>query len=210
MPVVAECRYAVADHDSAFAGRQEVADARTPLSILLQGEAHERVESNRAIDAAVRRIADGIAREWGVDGGPDEMDLLRELVRAEIAEEIQQTRLNTVRGMLRYFWHGGLNPWEAMKKLLAATRESACHLIGGVTQTEVAALLGETKAATSAREKHLEGLLKRGGVKGFRLVGGGKTDEAREVYRRVQKGNRSREKGERRKRAEEIRKGNRG
>jgi hypothetical protein len=68
MPVVAECRYAVADHDSAFAGRQEVADARTPLSILLQGEAHERVESNRAIDAAVRRIADGIAREWGVDG----------------------------------------------------------------------------------------------------------------------------------------------
>lgn len=199
---VNDAAYAVPLPDSAYAGSQDVADSRTPLTVLLLGEDHERAQSNRAIEAGVDRIVEAIVEAIEMDD-----ESLREIVREAIGDEIQRTRLNTVRGMLRYFWHGGLNPWEAMKKLLAATREAACHLIGGVSQTEVAALLGETKAATSAREKQLEELLKRWGVRGFRLVGGGKTDEAREIYRQVQKGNKSRRKGQRRKRAEELRRG---
>lgn len=199
-----DSRYAVTDHDSAFAGRQEVADGRTPLAILIQGEAHERLATNRAMEAGVERIVGALLE--ALESG-DELDVveLREVVLEAIGGEIQTTRLNTVRGMLRYFWSGGLNPWEAMKKLLAATREAAAELIGGCTQTEVALVLGETKAATSAREKQVEELLKRWGVKGYRMVGGKKTEEAREAYRLVQMGNKSRRKGERRKRAEALR-----
>lgn len=195
-------RYAVPSYGSAFSQTREVADSRTPLSVLIQGEDHERVASNRAIEAAVERIVERLQEELG-----EREDLaLEEIVREAIEDEIQQTRLNTARGMLRYFWHGGLNPWEAMKKLLAATRLAAGHLIGGASQTEVAFILGETKAATSAREKKkVEELLRSWGVKGYHLDGGLKSDEARAVYREIRKGNKSRAKGGRRKRAEELR-----
>lgn len=193
----------VADAD--WATRQDVTDTRTPLSVLLQGESHERVATNRAIAVAARQILRLV--EELVDLPGDTAEEMRETIEQAIGEEIQQCRVNTVRGMLRYLWHGGLNPWEAMKRLLGMTREVACHLIGGVTQTEVALILDETKAATSAREGQLEALLKKWGVRGFRLVGGKKTDEAKAIYRQVQKGNRSRAKGQRRKRAEALRKG---
>lgn len=196
-------RGAAPSRDSEWAGRQDVTDTRTPLSVLLNGESHERVASNRAIEAASRRILRLV--DEMVDLPPAAMDELGEVIAEAIGDEIQQARVNTVRGMLRYFWHGGLNPWEAMKRLLGVTREVACHLIGGVTQTEVALILDETKAATSAREGQLEALLKKWGVRGFRLVGGKKTDEAKAIYRQVQKGNKSRKKGERRKRAEALR-----
>jgi hypothetical protein len=198
-------RGAAPSRDSEFASRQEVTDTRTPLSVLLYGEQHERVATNRAIDAAVGRILRLV--DELVELPPATMDEMKELIGDAIGDEIQQARVNTVRGMLRYFWHGGLNPWEAMKRMLATTREVACHLIGGVTQTEVALILDETKAATSAREGQLEALLKKWGVRGFRLVGGKKTDEAKAIYRQVQQGNKSREKGERRKRAEALRGG---
>ena len=186
-----------------------MADCRTPLSVLMHGEDHEQVTACRAIDAAVGRIVGRMEDELG--SAMMEMGLSRgdweDLVRDAIDAEIHQTRLNTVRGMLRYFWDGGLNPWQAMKRLLGATREAANELIGGVSQTEVAMILGETKAATSAREKKLEDLLKRWGVRGYRLAGGTKSDESREVYRKLRKGNKSRAKGEWRKRAERLRQG---
>lgn len=184
--------YAVRDHDTVFAGTGEVADSRTPLSALLEGEVEERAVSSALIDQAARRVAERV-----VDESEEEIDLelLTALLRSAIEEEICEVRLITVRTMLRYFWQDARSPWDAMKTLLAATRLASSSLICGASQTDVAFLLQETKAATRAREKkRVEELLREWGVQGFHLEGGQKSESAREIYSQVQKGNRNRAK----------------
>lgn len=189
-------RFAVTDHDSRFAGRKEVADARTPLSALLEGEPEEKEASAavvvRAAARIAERVADLMARTEGVE--IDE-ELLADFLRKEIDGEIHEVRLITTRALLRYFWEGARNPWDALKKLLAATRLVAKQLIRGCSQAQVAWILGETKAATRAREKKLEDFLKSWGAKNPHFEGAQKSEAARATYSRVQKGNRNRSKG---------------
>jgi hypothetical protein len=191
-----EERFAVTDHDSRFAGRREVADARTPLSALLEGEPEEKEASAavvvRAAARIAERVADLMARTEGVE--IDE-ELLADFLRKEIDGEIHEVRLITTRALLRYFWEGARNPWDALKKLLAATRLVAKQLIRGCTATQVAWILGETKAATRAREKKMEDFLKMWGAKNPHFEGAQKSEAARATYARVQKGNRNRSKG---------------
>lgn len=194
-------RYSVPDYGSQHAGRREVVDPRTPLTALLEGEEEDRATDCRSAGTAAARIVeqllDGVS---DVSELPWDVEELQEVVRDAIEGEIRHARLTTLRTMLRYLWEGGLNPWQALKKLLAVTRRVASHLIGAASQTEVAFLLGETKAATSAREKRqVEELMIRWGANGYHERGT-KSDEAREVYRQLRLGNKSRSKGERRKR----------
>lgn len=187
-----DARYSVPDHDSRFAGRKEVADARTPLSAILEGEAAERTASVEVVKLAARRITDRVCEEVEVDP-----DLLRSLLISEIEAELLDVRASTARAMLRYLWHGVSTPWAAMKTLLAVTRLFFPSLIQerGISQTDVAFLLQETKAATRAREKkRVEELLKTWGVQGFHLEGAQKSESARAIYAEVQKGNRNRAK----------------
>lgn len=194
-------RYSVHDYGSKHAGQREVVDGRTPLTALLEGEEEDRATDCRSASTAASRIVDHL-----MDGVSDLAELpwdaeeMLEVVRDAIEGEIRHARLTTLRTMLRYLWEGGLNPWQALKKLLAVTRRVASHLIGAASQTEVAFLLGETKAATSAREKRqVEELMIRWGANGYHERGT-KSDEARAVYRQLRMGNKSRSKGERRKR----------
>lgn len=195
-----EERFAYTDHDSGFAGRREVADSRTPLSALLEGEPEEREASAavvvRAATRIAERIADGMATMTGVE--IDE-EMLAGFLRREIDGEIHEVRVITTRALLRYFWEGARNPWDALKKLLAATRLVASPLIRGVSQAQVAWILGETRAATRAREERFEDYLKSWGAKNPHFEGAQKSEAARATYARVQKGNRNRANGARRK-----------
>jgi hypothetical protein len=194
---MADERYAVRDYDSQFAGQSEVADSRTPLSVLLEGEPEEKAASAAlVVEAAARiaeRVADWMARAEGVE--LDE-ELLADLLRREIDGEIHEVRVITMRALLRYFWAGARTPWDALKALLAATRLISKPLLRGVSQAEVAWILGETKAATRAREKkRVEEFLERWGAHTVHFEGAQKSPEARETYARVQKGNRNRAAG---------------
>lgn len=195
-------RFAVTDHDSVFAGRKEVADARTPLSAILEGEPEEKEASAavvvRAAARIAERIADAMARREGVE--IDE-ELLADLLRKEIDGEIHEVRIITTRALLRYLWEGARNPWDALKKLLAVTRLVAKDLIRGASQTQVAWILGETKAATRAREKQFEDFLKSWGAKSPHFEGAQKSEAARATYARVQMGNRNRSKGKKKPRS---------
>ena len=193
-------RFAYTDHESGFAGRREVADSRTPLSALLDGEPEEREASAavvvRAAQRIAERVADGMARATGTE--VDE-ELLAGFLRREMDGEIQAVRVITTRALLRYFWEGAKNPWDALKKLLAATRLVASPLIRGVSQAQVAWILGETRAATRAREEKFEEFLKSWGAKSPHFEGAQKSEAARATYARVQRGNRNRATGARRK-----------
>lgn len=185
-----EERYKVKNHDKRFAGQDEVVDARTPLSALLEGEVEERSASSAVVARAAHKVAERIAEEVDV-----EVEFLVPLLISAMEVEILEVRLITLRTMLRYLWQDAKSPWDAMKTLLAVTRLAASHLIQGASQTDVAFLLQETKGATRAREKRkVEELLKTWGVQGFHLEGGQKSESAREIYSQVQKGNRNRAK----------------
>lgn len=189
-------RFGFTDHDSRAVERHEVADSWTPLSALLEAEPEEREASAavvvRAAERIAERVADLMARAHGVE--IDE-ELLAGFLRKEIDGEIQEVRASVLRAFLRYLWQGARNPWDALKNLLAATRLIAKTLLSerGIKQCEVAEILGETKAATRAREKkRVEDYLKSWGAKSPHFEGAQKSEAARATYARVQKGNRNR------------------
>lgn len=191
-------RFAVTDHESVFAGRMEVADARTPLTAILQGEPEEKEASAAVVVRAAARIAERVAEDLERTTGVEvDEERLADLLRREIDGEIHEVRVITVRALLRYFWAGARNPWGALKNLLAATRLFAKSLLSenGISQTEVAWILGETKAATRAREKKVEQFLVAWGAKNPHFEGAQKSEAARATYARVQQGNRNRSKG---------------
>jgi hypothetical protein len=79
-------------------------------------------------------------------------------------------------------------------------------LVKGISQKEAGLLLGETVRGTqNAREKRVYAdFLVRWGMKGFLGTGGVKPAGASATYSKVQQGNRSRRKGEKRKRARQF------
>jgi hypothetical protein len=190
-------RFSVKSYDPKFAGRVEVADSRTPLTAILEGEPEEKTASAALVVRAAERIAERVADVMArADGIEIDEELLADLLRKEIDGEIHEVRLITTRAMLRYLWQGARNPWDALKKLLAVTRLAAKELIGGISQTEVAWILGETKAATRAREKKgVEDYLREWGAGTVHFEGAQKSEAARATYARVQMGNKNRSKG---------------
>lgn len=118
------------------------------------------------------------------------------LTRAELQERLRKAKVSGLLAFLRYVWFGAPNLWEALKRLLAITRKTRADMIKGMTATQVAWMLGETRAATSAREiRVVEQYLRDWGVLGFQGTGGAKSMEARAKYAEAQKGNKNRANG---------------
>jgi len=123
-----------------------------------------------------------------------------------LAEALLQSRndarLATLRGVMRMFWHGCPDPWRMMVAGIAITRRYVQQHIPGLSQTEVAAMLDETKASVSIREKTTHNAyLERWGVKNPNAADGGlKSPETCAKYRQTNGRGQSRKKGEKRKR----------
>lgn len=150
-------------------GLLEVVDGYTPLDEVLSNEGPDPDSEDAALD------------------------LPMEITVREFHAARHKARLSGMVAMLRYIWQTTKNPWDAMKRVLAITRKTKAELIRGMSATEVAGMLRETKAATSAREiKVVEGYLKRWGVIGFLGTGGAKSLEAREKYAKAAEGNTNR------------------
>lgn len=97
------------------------------------------------------------------------------------------------------------NPVQGFKRILATARRTRPQYLHeqGLTQQDVAIILGETKQAVSTRERaKLEVKLAKMGVMGARLGGNLKSDETREKCRRAQMGNENRKTAAARARAE--------
>lgn len=197
-------RYAVPAAEDCWASRVEVADVGNPLQALLEKEDGESMNGVGGADArsaivrtAARRVR--LAAEDAVEMDDGLREEFERVVCEAIAAEISEVRLLTLRAFLRFLWQGSRNPWDAFKNLLAATRLCSSELLCGVSQTEVGELLGETRAATSAREgRTVIELMRKWGVKGFLVEGALKPESAREKYREAQRGNRNRAGGKRR------------
>lgn len=112
-------------------------------------------------------------------------------------EAEMEARAEAFAVLCRFSFEGGRirNPWLAFKNFLAVVRRAAPEMLSSISQTELAILLGETKASPSAREKKiLEGLMRKFGMLGTHLLGGTKSEEARRKYAQAQRGNRNRRK----------------
>jgi hypothetical protein len=96
---------------------------------------------------------------------------------------------------------GLANLGGAFKNFLAMVRRIKPSALEGITQTDLALILDEKKATTSAREiVRVELVAKRMGVKGFHFLGGTKPEETRQRSARAARGNTNRRDGSRKKR----------
>jgi len=117
--------------------------------------------------------------------------------RGDLNPDQRAQRLEDWNVFCRFVFQDGIkNPWGAFKNFLAVVRRVNPALLGEISATELALVLGETKAATSAREiAFFEDACKRLGVSGFHGLGGTKTDKARRKSRLAAKGNTNRRTG---------------
>ena len=111
-------------------------------------------------------------------------------------DEVMEARLDAWEAFISYIFQGGrVNPWQALKNLLAAVRRVRPELLQGISATQLGVILGETKAAVSAREiRQVEDIMKRWGVTGYQGFGGAKSETARAASAKAAKGNRNRRK----------------
>lgn len=123
------------------------------------------------------------------------------IIQERVAAVRKRARLATVKGVIRMFWFGAPNPWEMMRNGVAITRRYVLKMIPGMTVTEVAKFLDQTKQAVSLREakKHDE-YLERWGVRNPKAADPGlKSKAACASYKESNGKTQSRKRGERRK-----------
>ena len=113
----------------------------------------------------------------------------------ELSREERMQRVTTFQALMDFIWNDGPNPIRALKRLFVITRCGSPTHLAHMSQTEVAVLLNETRAATCEREKDVweEFLSERGFFGTKRPLK--KSDEARQKYAAIQKGNVSRKGG---------------
>jgi len=144
-----------------------------------------------------------IAQVWAQNGGglafdPMNPDLGVAHVLHDDASndiEVREARLRTFQELMDFIWADGPNPIAALKRLFAITRCGSPQHLAFMTQSDVAVLLNEVRAATQSREERVwEKFLEGEGFVGTRgrLK---KSDEARDKYAQVQKGNHNRRGG---------------
>lgn len=121
---------------------------------------------------------------------------------AELSSEDEHARLQAFEVLIEYVMQSGLaNLGGAFKNFLAMVRRVKPEALEGITQTDLALILDEKKATTSAREiSRVEKVAKRMGVKGFHFLGGTKPEETRRRSAAAARGNTNRRDGTRRKR----------
>ena len=122
----------------------QVVEQQTPLTALMESEAAVDGDAEEETCAMVTRL-----REL------DDVEEAALYLQQHLHDVVRTARLVTVRAMIRHMWQGAVNPWEMMKHALAITRAYAQKQLRGITQTELALLLNETRQATSTRERQV-------------------------------------------------------
>jgi hypothetical protein len=203
--------------DLAYSECREVGTSETPAmeldamerarleAAIIKTEAALRVARSRGDGAAVDRAEARyeaamdayLAFETETEAPPAEtVRSLRDLLSSGDPDEIA-IKIEGWREVLDFIFQGKtLNLWAAFKNFCAFVRRVDPERCSRVSQKTFAWLFGETRAATSAREKRVaEDGARELGVAGFHLLGGTKTDEARRKYSVAQMGNHNRRKG---------------
>lgn len=199
------------------AGSREVATSRTPSMVvdemerarleaeILRTEAALRAAKGRSDGAAIERAEARyeaamdayLAFETESESPQAETTRsLRDLLTGGDPDEIA-IKMEGWREMLGFIFQGKkLDLWAAFKNFVAFVRRVDPERCSRVSQKTFAWFFGETRAATSAREKRVaEEGAKELGISGFHLLGGTKSDEARRKYSEAQMGNHNRRKG---------------
>jgi hypothetical protein len=205
-----------------FSGFREKVDYRTPDKHAM---AMELIEATDAREDAYQRFQEALAsgaRPAKVDRLEREYAAAQERVRLiesdgvddwqleegravsmaaalgrNLDEDRRAQRLEDFHVFMSFCAQGSISdPWQMFKNFLALLRRVAPEMLGNLSQTELAAILGETKGAVSAREiRVVEAVQKRWGVKGFHGFGGSKGENARAAFSAAQKGNQNRRTG---------------
>lgn len=120
----------------------------------------------------------------------------------ELSSEDEHARRQALEVLIEYVCQSGVaDMGGAFKNFLAMVRRIKPSALEGITQTDLALILDEKKATTSAREKvRVEKVAKAMGVKGFHFLGGTKPEATRQRSAAAAKGNTNRRDGARRKR----------
>jgi Xaa-Pro aminopeptidase len=121
---------------------------------------------------------------------------------AELSSEDAFARRQALEALIAYVTQAGVaNLGGAFKNFLAMVRRIKPEALEGITQADLALILGEKRATTSAREiARVEVLAQRMGVKGFHFLGGTKPESTRARSAEAARGNSNRKTGTRRKR----------
>lgn len=152
-----------------------------------------------------REVDRRTAEVWAANGGGLAFDPINPEIGVgavlndggdEEAWELREARMRCFQGLMDFIWADGPNPIAALKRLFVITRCGSPGHLAFMTQTDVAALLNETRAATQAREERVwETWLEKQGFFGTRTRLK-KSNEAREKYAAAAKGNVSRKGGQ--------------
>ena len=106
---------------------------------------------------------------------------------------------------MELFCRGARNVQEVAKRVVTTMQSTMPGLLEehfGISLTSIGGRMGEGRQTTQARKKRLvETTLKSAGMKGFKGLGGARSDQHRERCKQAQQGNQSRAKGELRKRS---------
>lgn len=210
--------------DLEYAGSRETATSTTPAMVAEERErleqdcvkAHEALMAARArgnaaaieraearYDAAMERYVAAqtemagataaVAPDAATEGGTRS---LRDLFD-DSDEERLAIKLEAWRELLDFICGGKrLKMWVMFQNFVAFCRRVDPERVSKISQKTWAWLFGETRAATSAREKRVveEPAVRELGIRGYHLLGGTKTEEARRKYSQAQMGNHNRRK----------------
>lgn len=142
-------------------------------------------EEKVALEPSVPPVSFAALIDGDEDDGPDEYEL----------------RVAHFQKFLDYLCAGSRCVEDVTRNVLAVTRRVRPEVLRGLglSQADVSRRLGETRAATQAREKRMvEEPVKATGEAGFRMLGGTRSEETRRRCRRAQKGNQNRNGGRKR------------
>lgn len=126
-------------------------------------------------------------------------------VLGRLCGELERLRKHDFAIAMELFCKDAKNLEEVSKRLVTTMQATMPGLIEkhfGLSLTSVGSRMGEGRATTQARKKRVvERTLKNAGAKGFKGLGGARSDQHRDRCAKAQKGNHSRAQGEARKRA---------
>lgn len=131
-------------------------------------------------------------------------DDCREMM-GKLCGHIDRLRRQDFAVAMELFCKGARNIEEVAKRVVTTMQSTMPGLIEdhfGVSLTSIGSRMGESRQTARERKKRMvEKTLKKAGMKGFKGVGGARSDEHRERCAKAQKGNTNRAKGEARKRS---------
>lgn len=154
--------------------------------VMVQLEEH--IES--VLDASYRRMGCVAPRR---NGRP--VVQMVDAFEREVGSEEFQIWLEAFRGFMAVLWQEGPSPEKALKRLIALTWCVSRENLANMTQTDLALLTHETRAAWCHRVKLVyTDYLKARGFRGTR-VPGQKSEGSTKIYARVATGNKSRKSG---------------